>query len=256
MTFSPEPSPWARLLADWRRRWAQWQRVPWVTYTLLTVTVAVFGLQALSQAWLGQDLPAAWGMKWTPGIVHGQWWRLFTPVLLHAGVMHLLLNMYALYVLGPELEMLMGKAAFTLFYFLTGYTGVVVSFAMDPRPALGASTAIFGLLGGYLVFYAQHRDILGRFATARLSNILLWAGINLAYGAMASYIDNWGHIGGLLGGMALMALGGPRYEPRMEPSSGRMALVNTRPLAHMLIAAGAVALIFSLFLWSAWGRYA
>ncbi len=256
MTFSTDSSPWTRLWQRWKRRWQQWQRVPWVTYTILVVTVLVFGLQTLSEAWIGQDLLAAWGMKWAPGIVEGQLWRLITPVFLHGGVTHLLLNMYALYVLGPELEMTIGKGRFALLYFLTGYTGVAVSFALEPRPALGASTAIFGLLGGYIVFYFQHRDLLGKAAVVRMSNALLWAGINLVYGAMASYIDNWGHIGGLLGGMTFMALGGPQYTVQYDLATGRSVLVNRQAWSRTFIAAIGVALMFGLFLWSAWSRFA
>ncbi len=246
---SPAPEP------AWRRRWRRWQREPWVTWGLLGVTVAVYGLQLLSQAWLGEDWPALLGLKWGPAIVHGEWWRLITPLFLHGSLLHLGFNMYALYVLGPGLERMMGHGALAVLYLLSGYTGVVVSFALDPEPSLGASTAIFGLIGAYIVIYAQNREAFGPAAGPLLRNAVTLAVVNLALGVMLPQIDNWGHVGGLLGGMAWTALGGPRYEVGYSLLTGQRVLHNAQTWPRMVGAAVGVALVFALFLLVGWPKY-
>ncbi len=228
---------------------------PWVSWALLAVTVGVYGLQLLSQAWLGEDWPALWGLKWGPAIVHGQWWRLITPLFLHGSLAHIAFNMYALYVLGPGLERMMGHGPFALLYFLSGYTGVALSFAMDPDPALGASTALFGLIGAYIVIYAQNREVFGPAAGGYLRNAISLALVNLVLGAILPNVDNWGHIGGLLGGMALTALGGPRYEVGYSLLTGQRVVRNTQTWPRTLGAAAGVALVFALFLVVGWPKY-
>lgn len=235
--------------------WRRWQQGPWVTWVLLILTVAVYALQLLSQALLGRDYPALWGLKWGPAIVHGQWWRLITPLFLHGGLLHIGFNMYALYILGPGLERMMGHGPFALLYFLSGYTGVAVSFAMDPSPSLGASTALFGLIGAYIVIFAQNRAAFGPAAEAYLRNAIVLALVNLALGAVTPQIDNWGHIGGLLGGMALTALGGPRYEVDFSAFTSRPVLRDTQTWPRTLAAAIGVALVFALFLAVGWPKY-
>ncbi|HEY56978.1 MAG TPA: rhomboid family intramembrane serine protease [Anaerolineae bacterium] len=243
----PEPA--------WRRKWRQAQRGPWVTWALLILTVAVYSLQLLSQAWLGNDYPALLGLKWGPAIVHGEWWRLITPLFLHGNLLHIGFNMYALYVLGPGLERMMGHGPFALLYFLSGYTGMAVSFAMDPSPSLGASTAIFGLIGAYIVIYAQNREAFGPVAGMYLRNAVMLALVNLAFGAVVPQIDNWGHVGGLLGGMALTAFGGPRYEAGFSLLTAQRVLRNTQTWPRTLAAAAGVALVFALFLVAGWPKY-
>jgi rhomboid protease GluP len=111
---------------------------------------------------LGFDVPAALGMKVNELIIHGQIWRLITPVLLHGSILHLGFNMYALYILGPGLERFYGHWRFLTLYLLAGFAGNVMSFIFSPNPSLGASTAIFGLLGAQGVFLYHNRGIYGR----------------------------------------------------------------------------------------------
>lgn len=93
-------------------------------------------------------------------ISEGEWWRLFTPMFLHAGIMHLLFNMFSLFLFGPELEKIAGKARFITIYLLSGIFGNIATFFLqEPGYAsVGASGAIFGILGafGALVYYTKH----------------------------------------------------------------------------------------------------
>lgn len=92
-------------------------------------------------------------------ISEGQWWRFITPMFLHAGLLHLLFNMFSLYLFGPELEKLAGKLRFLTIYFMAGLFGTVVTFLLQDADYIhvGASGAIYGLLGafGALVYYAR-----------------------------------------------------------------------------------------------------
>ena len=115
---------------------------PVVTYSLMAITIAVYGLQLATQYLLGTDLPAALGMKVNELIIQGQIWRLFTPMFLHASVLHIGFNMYALFVIGTGLERFYGRGRYLTLYLLSGFTGNVASFLFSVEPSLGASTAM------------------------------------------------------------------------------------------------------------------
>ncbi len=199
------------------RGWQAWKQrlpadFPWVSALIGAVTVLVYLLQILSEALTGVDWPVLWGVKYTSLIVEAhQYWRLLTPVFLHGGLMHIGLNMWGLYVLGPSLERLLGPWRFALLYFISAYAGNAVSTVFTPQASLGASTAIFGLLGAYLVVFYTNQDYLGNTARSVASQALFWIVVNLLWSVMQSGIDLWGHVGGLLGGMLFSLLAGPRW---------------------------------------------
>ncbi len=190
-------------------RLAMPQGVPYVTYTILGLTILVYLAQMLSEALLGTDVPAFLGMKINELIVEGQLWRLFTPALLHGSIMHIGFNMYALVVIGSGLERFFGHGRYLLLYLAGAFAGNVLSFLISPNPSLGASTAVFGLLGAQAVFLYRHRELFGNQARAALQNVLVIAGINFVIGLQPG-IDNWGHLGGLLGGLIFTWFGGPK----------------------------------------------
>jgi rhomboid protease GluP len=185
------------------------QSVPYVTYAILGLTVLVYLAQMLSEALLGGDLPAYFGMKINEFIVAGQLWRLFTPALLHGSILHIGFNMYALIIFGTGLERFFGHGRFLLLYLAGAFAGNVFSFLITPNPSLGASTAVFGLIGAQAVFLYRHRELFGDQARSSLQSILFIAGINFVIGLQPG-IDNWGHLGGLLGGLIFAWFGGPK----------------------------------------------
>ena len=223
--------------------------IPWVSYILLGLTTVVFLLQLATQQLLGFDLPSALGAKVNELIVGGQYWRLITPAFLHASFMHFAFNMYALYVLGPGLERLYGHERFIYLYFLGAFAGNTFSFLFSPNPSLGASTAIFALLAGQVVYIYQNRRIY-RNSRAMLTNVLVILGINIFF-SLNGTIDFWGHIGGLVGGLAYSWLAGPLWEIRDTPS-GR-SVVDTRTIQKSRIVAGGLFLYFLLM--AAFGIY-
>jgi rhomboid protease GluP len=187
---------------------------PWVTYALLGSTVLVYLLQVASQNILGFDLLAALGVKDNPSIIQGQYWRLITPVFLHASILHIGFNMYALFVLGPGLERFLGHSTYAITYFLSGLAGNVFSFLLSPNPSLGASTAIFGIIGAQTIFIFRNRALFGTRARPLLFNSIFIIVINLGFGILpGSNIDNWGHLGGLIFGGLFAWFGSPAYRP-------------------------------------------
>jgi membrane associated rhomboid family serine protease len=196
------------------------------TFIFLVANVFLYLLMFLSGGATG-DVLLAYGAKLNYLIEQGQWWRFVTPIFLHVnipglGPMHLLANMYGLFMLGPYVEKLYGSAKFVFFWVATGVAGVAASyltvrpalahgalghflFKVGDAPSAGASGALFGLIGVLFVFGIKFRHELPEglkraFGTGMLPTIL----INLFIGYMGSgFIDNAAHLGGLVSGMAL-----------------------------------------------------
>ncbi len=210
------------------------QGEPYVTYALLAVTIVVYLLQMAGKQFYGFDVMAAAGMKSNAAIQAGQWWRLVTPIFLHGGIFHIGFNMYALYVLGPSLERFYGKSGFLLLYLVSGVAGNVFSFIFSTYNSLGASTAIFGLLAAQGVFLYQHRDLFGKSAQRSLMNVLFIAVINFIIG-LSPGIDNWGHLGGFIGGALFAWFAGPRMEIVGHPPNLKLKNVRSS-LITMLVA--------------------
>lgn len=181
---------------------------PYVTYVLIGICVLVYLLQWGTSYFLKVDIPAAFGVKDNNLIMQGQVWRLFTPIFLHGSILHIGFNMYALFYIGPTLERFYGRRRYLGLFMLSGFAGNVISFMFSQYQSLGSSTAIFGLLGAEGVLIYQNREIFGNIARRALSQVILIAVVNLIIG-LTPGIDNWGHIGGLVGGTLFAWFGGP-----------------------------------------------
>lgn len=216
---------------------------PVVVYGLMGITIFIFILQTVSPyVFNSRDLPALLGMKVNELILLGQYWRLFTPMFLHGSILHILFNMYALYIFGPGLERHYGHWRFLLLYVISGYAGNVMSFIFSVNPSLGSSTAIFGLLGAEGVLLYRNRGVFGGNAQRALGNIILIAVINLFIG-LSPGIDNWGHIGGLMGGALFAWFGGPLLQ--VEGYYPPYHLVDQRGQRAALLAALGVGFLFT-----------
>lgn len=214
---------------------------PVVGYVILAVTVLIYVFQMGSEFLLGYDLPAILGMKINEYILAGQLWRFVTPMFLHGSLLHIGFNMYALVIIGLPLEKRFGHFRFLLLYLSGAFAGNVFSFLLTDNPSLGASTAIFGLLGAEAVFLYRHRDLFGQQARAALINIAQVAGINLLIG-LSPGIDNWGHLGGLFGGLLFTWFGGPLL--KVEGLYPYFRLEDERDTGAIYTAFGLVLAIF------------
>ena len=213
---------------------------PYVTFILIGICVVVYSLQWATQSFLNIDLPAAWGVKNNTLIMQGQVWRFITPIFLHGSIVHLGFNMYALFALGPSLERFYKHWRFLVLFLLGGFAGNVLSFMFTKNPSLGASTAIFGLLGAEGVLIYQNRKIFGANARRALPQVVMIAVINLMIGLSMPAIDNWGHIGGLVGGTLFAWFGGPLLQRQ-----GLYTLKDVRTSREVLIAGFGVGGLFS-----------
>ncbi len=213
---------------------------PYLTYALIALTVFTYLLQLAGQYLLGFDLVTALGMKINAHIRAGELWRLVTPVFLHGSILHIGFNMYALFVYGRGLESRFGRGRFLVLYFLSAFAGNIFSFLLTPNPSLGASTAVFGLIAAEGAFLLQNRKMLGEGVRRSLLGLVYIAAINLFLGFTTSGVDNFGHIGGLLGGLAFTWFGGPRW--KLEGLYPALRLVDERE-GHGLITGGAVVLL-------------
>lgn len=198
---------------------------PLFTYILLGLNIVIFIAQTLTndQVWF------YYGAKINANIIAGEWWRLITPMFLHLNFLHIAVNSYSLFVFGPQVETLLGYRRFLTVYLVSGIAGTVLSFVMSPDPSIGASGAIFGLVGAMLIYFYRHRKLFGEMGRRRLMDILIIAGINLAIG-LTPGIDNWGHVGGLLGGAVLCWLLGPVYALETEPVTRQTKVVDVSPM--------------------------
>jgi rhomboid protease GluP len=157
------------------------------------------------------DYLFAVGAKINAAIAAGEYYRFLTAMFLHGGWLHLGFNAYALYTLGPEAERIYGTPRFLSLYFIAGLAGSVASYALNASPAVGASGAIFGLIGGLAAFYYVSRRLLGEVSRQQLGSLITVIMINLFIGFSTPVIDNTAHIGGLFGGAAIGWLLAPRF---------------------------------------------
>jgi len=174
--------------------------VPRVTYCFIALNITVFILDKLCAMVCDMPLLFVWGAKINDQIALGQYWRFLTPMFLHAGLTHLLVNMYSLYILGKDVEFIFGRFKYCLIYLSAGLLGNVASFALSSSISVGASGAIFGLLGALLYLGVVYREVVSAKFTTDIMTMIL---ANIAFGFMVPRIDNNAHIGGLIGGFLI-----------------------------------------------------
>ena len=228
---------------------AFYERRSWLALAILGVNVLIFVLMLKASL-----LPLRWTL--VSGSDHAtlinfgaktnfwllqqrQWFRLVTPIFLHIGMLHLLTNSYALWIVGPIVERLYGPARFAVLYLLTGIAGVVgslgsVQLSKIDGPAAGSSGALFGLFGVLLVVsYKYRHELPDTFRRAFRKGVLTVVALNLAFGILNNFgkswgnrfklslhfIDNGGHLGGLLMG-AILAMILPYLSPGEKQNAG------------------------------------
>src|SRR3954467_6489503 len=173
-----------------------------VTRTLIGINVAVFLLELATGGninGVGSKIFEK-GALFGPLVANGDWWRLITAAFLHYGPIHLGFNMFFLYWIGTPVEQYLGRARFLLVYFVSGLAGSAGALVLSPHSVtVGASGAIFGILGAALVLERQGSYVLGGSAMGLII-------INLVFSFALSNISIGGHIGGPLGGIACMLL--------------------------------------------------
>lgn len=225
---------------------------PTVTYTIIAINVAIFLIRAISPDL--NDQIFLWGANHgSDVIVNGEVYRLLTSMFLHASIydfrgvfvpansLHLIFNMYILYAIGTQVERLFGHVRFTAIYLLGGLAGSVLSAALGGGDSysVGASGAVFAVIGAQFVYLYQHRKLLGTRGRAQMRSLAYLAAINLLFGAFtglggaAIVVDNWAHLGGLIGGLVLTWAIGPIYILSQHPEHpGELLGEDINPLKN------------------------
>ncbi len=189
------------------KRW--WRTEPAMTQIILGITVGIFLAEWLLFGNNGVALANLVGAKNNQAIVAGQWWRFITPIFLHMGLTHIVLNAVVIYFMGMQIEAMFGHWRMLAIYLLGGISGNVMSFALSNAQSVGASTAAFALFGAFLMVGESFWE---NPVIRQLSRqFLLLTVINLVFDVFSSGIDIWGHVGGLAGGFLIAyTVGVPR----------------------------------------------
>lgn len=192
-----------------------------ITPILIILNVLIFVLMILNGVHFMEpttDDLLRWGANFRPSTLNGEWWRLITCTFIHIGVLHLLLNMYALLYIGILLEPLLGTTKFASAYLITGVFASLTSLAWhDLTVSAGASGAIFGMYGVFLAMLTT--NLIEKEARKQLlTSIGVFVGYNLLYGLKGG-IDNAAHLGGLISGLII---GYAFYPGLKNPAKSKM----------------------------------
>ncbi|MFT9486861.1 MAG: rhomboid family intramembrane serine protease [Tepidibacillus sp.] len=177
---------------------------PILTYFLIAINAVFFFLMTLKGGSTNTEVLLDFGAKESFLITQGEYWRLFTPIFLHIGFLHFALNNVALHYLGQMTERIYGSTRFLLIYLFAGIIGNISSFLFAPNNiGAGASGAIFGLFGALLYFGYVNPDLFFRTMGKDIISVIM---VNLVFGMVVPNIDNYAHLGGLIGGFLIAAI--------------------------------------------------
>lgn len=217
LTITPDmlaETPLSESTFDFEQGISYW---PALTLVLILLCVVVFIWEVATGALADRESIIAAGALYRQSVLEGQWHRLITAMFLHGGFDHVFGNCVVLYVVGLACQHAFGWRRTGVLFLLTGVCGGLLSIAVDPGPSVGASGAIFGLLGGLVVFFRKHRARL-HLRDKRIGFVLLaWAIYQIGLGFVTPFVDNFAHVGGVLSGGLLgwclkpARLGEPAY---------------------------------------------
>jgi rhomboid protease GluP len=243
---------------------------PTVTYALLAINILVFVVRALSP-YMDEQI-FLWGANRASDVlIGGEYYRLLSSMFLHASIfspfgglapanfLHLFFNMYILYAVGLSLERLFGHLRFLIVYLLGGLGGSVLSVLLGGGNSysVGASGAVFAIVGAEFVYLYHHRKLMGEAGRARRQSLIMFGLVNLLFGlastlpGSAMRVDNWAHLGGLAGGLILSWFISPILTLKMDPDHpGDVLGVDTNPLnrRYWVVSVYATVLVVLVFI--------
>ena len=187
------------------------KKTPYITYIIMGICFIMFLITGM-----GNDTGVLieYGANLDVFVKNGEYYRLLTSMFLHSGLLHLFFNMYALYIIGPQVESFFGKTKYLIIYLLSGISGSLLSVAFNVNTvSVGASGAIFGLFGALLYFGYNYRGYLGNVIKSQILPVVI---INLIFGFISTGVDVAGHIGGLIGGIIVSSVLGSSDEKGID----------------------------------------
>ena len=217
-----------------------------LTWTLMTLHLGIFvAMTMTSSARPDADTLLRWGAMFGPLVASGEYWRLITAMFLHGGFIHLWLNGLALFIFGIVAEKHYGSRRFAVIYLISGFAGGVASYGLNQGAVgVGASGAIFGVVGALAGLLISRGRTMGRTGKRDLASIIVMIAINLAIGWLLPFIDNWAHLGGLAAGFVLGYALAPRdtYELVVVDGEERRRWIETKPVGKRWLAPPIMAL--------------
>lgn len=186
---------------------------PIITYSIIALCAIMFVISGMGYS---TEKLLLFGANYGPLVKSGEFYRLVLCMFLHAGLIHIGLNMYSLFIVGPRVEDFFGKWKYLIIYFLSGISASLLSVGMNGNiVSVGASGAIFGLFGALVYFGYSYRGYIGTIIRSQIVPIVLY---NLLMGFFIPGIDMWGHIGGLIGGIITAKTLGTIENKKYNPS--------------------------------------
>ena len=224
-----------------------------VTTAFTLLNLLVFMFQQLVYGGNEAHVLYRMGAKFGPAIQDGDWYRLVMPIMLHGGWLHLAMNNLGLWMVGPIVERIYGSAYFAAIYLIAGIFGVVASYWNAPTLSVGASGALFGIVGATAVYFVLNRRLLRHEERRFFVTLLLLIVGNLAIGQFIPGIDQAAHVGGLVGGCLIALVSAPRHTLRIGPSligTPQAYIESSRPQPIRVL--GALVLLLALSGAAAW----
>lgn len=190
-------------------------RKPYMTIAIMAINIFIYILTAIYSV----EVIGTYGGLYAPAVRAGEIYRILTATFIHADILHLFFNMYALYIIGIQLESFFGSIKYAVIYLFSGIAGSLLSMAfLGDGWSIGASGAIFGLFGSLLYFGYHYRVYLGNALRSQIIPLIL---LNLFIGFVIPGIDQFAHLGGLVGGIVMSMAVGLKYKtPKIERING------------------------------------
>ena len=226
------------------------RRRPILTWSLLAANIVYWLIGTVAGANNDPEVLIDFGAMFGPLVARGEYWRLLTAMFLHVGIVHLVFNVFGLLIFGQLVEKSYGSTRFLIIYILAGLFGSVFSYMFNSTTiGVGASGAVFGVLGALAAFFLRQRDTFGVIARQNLAGLILLVGVNLVFGFITPGIDNWAHMGGLASGFGLGLLLAPKYRLASTLFGAPSILVETNSLFQRLWVFPIVALVLVAGVW-------
>ncbi|KAK6150946.1 hypothetical protein DH2020_015878 [Rehmannia glutinosa] len=173
---------------------------------LLSINIAVFLFEIATPVKSSDfelfSLPMVYGAKINNLILTGEWWRLVTPIFLHWGIFHIALGSWVLFTFGLEVSREYGSFTFLLIYVLGGISGNLISFLHTPEPTVGGTGPVFAIIGAWLIYQVQNKDVIARDASERLfQNAIITTALSFVLSNFGP-IDDWSHFAAMFTGIA------------------------------------------------------
>ena len=217
---------------------------PVITRAIISLIIVMYIVEIFFNALYSEKAIILLGAKWNEGITQGEYWRFITPVLLHGNLIHLLLNVIALNIFANELESIYGTLRFLLIFLLSSWGATLTSYAFSTGIAIGASGALFGIIGGLIIFFFRQREkVTG--ATMKFKAMYTLVIINLLLGLFLPRIDNSAHLGGLITGLTVGWFISPEYHVEKDEQHEKLLIVKKADKNRVL--SGLILIITILF---------